>query len=201
MKNTKSIVNFLFEVGMLSKTPRSGFYFLGSGQQSVAEHTNRTVYIGYVLALMNGKADTAKVMKMCLLHDLVEARTSDLNYVHQKYAVADEYKALEDLVKTLPFGTDIEGTLIEYSKRESIEALLSKDADNLEWILSLKEETDTGNSRAENWIPSAIKRLKTNEAKELAKVIMQTDSDEWWFADKDDEWWVSRNKKVKAKRL
>ena len=63
---TRNIVNFLFEVGMLSKTPRSGFYFLGSGQQSVAEHTNRTVYIGYVLALMNGKADAAKVMKMCL---------------------------------------------------------------------------------------------------------------------------------------
>ncbi len=199
--STKDIVNFLFEVGMLSKTPRSGFHFLGSGTQSVAEHTNRSVYVGYVLAILNKKADASKVMKMCLLHDLVEARTSDLNYVHQKYAVADEYKALDDLVNTLPFGKDIEDTLIEYSKRQSIEALLAKDADNLEWILSLKEETDTGNSRAESWIPSAVKRLMTSEAKELAKVILKTDSDEWWFADKDDEWWVSRNKKVKAKRL
>lgn len=200
-KQTKNIVNFLFEVGMLSKTPRSGFHFLGSGQQSVAEHTNRTVYIGYVLSIMNGAADNAKVMKMCLLHDLIEARTSDLNYVHQKYAEADEYKALEDLVNTLPFGKDIESTLLEYSERKSIESTLAKDADNLEWILSLKEETDTGNTRAQDWIPSAVKRLKTTEAKELAKTIIKTNSDEWWFANKEDEWWINRSKKATKKRI
>jgi len=32
---------FLYEVGMLQRTPRSGFAFLGSGKQSVAEHTYR----------------------------------------------------------------------------------------------------------------------------------------------------------------
>jgi putative hydrolase of HD superfamily len=38
MKNDRleKIVDFLFEVGMLAKTPRSGFFFLGSGEQSVA---------------------------------------------------------------------------------------------------------------------------------------------------------------------
>ena len=40
-----SIVDFLFEVGILAKTPRSGFHFLGSGEQSVAEHINRVSYI------------------------------------------------------------------------------------------------------------------------------------------------------------
>jgi len=33
-----SIADFLFEVGMLSRTPRSGYQFLGSGRESVAEH-------------------------------------------------------------------------------------------------------------------------------------------------------------------
>ena len=36
MKKTdsqKNIANFLFEAGMLAKTPRSGFHFLGSGKQ------------------------------------------------------------------------------------------------------------------------------------------------------------------------
>jgi len=32
----KDIANFLFEVGMLQKTPRSGYQFLGSGCESVA---------------------------------------------------------------------------------------------------------------------------------------------------------------------
>ncbi len=200
-KNRKNVVNFLFEVGMMSKTPRSGFHFLGSGEQSIAEHTNRTIYIGYTLALLDGKADTAKVMKMCMLHDLVEVRTSDLNYIHQKYVEADEYKALEDLVNSLPFGKDVKETLIEYSERKSIEAKIAKDADNLDWILSLKEEMDIGNSRAKQWMLIAIKRLKTKDAKEIAQNIIKTNSDEWWFSNKDDEWWVSRSKKAIKKRL
>ena len=52
MSNLKNIADFLFEVGMLAKTPRSGFFFLGSGQQSVSEHTTRTIYIGYTLAML-----------------------------------------------------------------------------------------------------------------------------------------------------
>ena len=53
----KDIVNFLFEVGILSKTPRSGFHFLGSGKQSVSEHINRTVFIGYTLSMMEKEVD------------------------------------------------------------------------------------------------------------------------------------------------
>lgn len=198
----KAVANFLFEVGILAKTPRSGFYFLGSGEQSVAEHINRTVYIGFVLASLSEKADMAKVLKMCLFHDLAEARTSDLNYVHQKYAASDEESAVTDLTNTIPFGEDMLTTLKEFQKRESIEAILAKDADNLEWILSLREEEDTGNKRAATWIPSAVKRLKTDIAKELAQSILHTKSDEWWFSDKDDDWWVNRaqKKNITSKR-
>jgi len=62
-KDIKPIINFLFEVGILSKTPRSGFHFLGSGEQSVAEHVHRTLYAGYVLATLEGSVDMGKVMK------------------------------------------------------------------------------------------------------------------------------------------
>lgn len=200
-RDIKPIVDFLFEVGILSKTPRSGFHFLGSGEQSVAEHINRVVYVGYVLSIMEGKVDTAKVLKMCLFHDLAEARTSDLNYVHQKYTESDEHKAIADLAKTLEFGDDIIKTLSEIAERKSKEALLAKDADQLEWILSLKEETDIGNSRAETWIPSAVKRLKTKSAQVLAKKIIKTNSDDWWFADKKDSWWVNRDAEKLKKRF
>jgi hypothetical protein len=44
----KQIANFLFEVGILDKTPRSGFHFLGTGNQTVAEHVNRVCFIGYI---------------------------------------------------------------------------------------------------------------------------------------------------------
>jgi len=56
----KEFVNFLFEVGMLKKTPRTGYQFLGSGQESVAEHSFRTVLIGYLLSHQEPKADAMK---------------------------------------------------------------------------------------------------------------------------------------------
>lgn len=194
-KETLNIVNFLYELGILAKTPRSGFHFLGSGQQSVSEHLFRCILIGYTLARMNKKADVLRVVKMCMFHDLAEARTSDLNYVHQKYANTNEAQASLDLTSTLPFGDDIQETLAEYHERKTIESLLAKDADNLEWILSLRETEDIGNTRAGTWIPSSIKRLKTSEACELGKMILKTQSDAWWFSDKDDEWWVNRKRK------
>ena len=191
----QDLVNFLFESGMLQKTPRSGFFFLGSGEQSVAEHTHRVVIIGYSLAMLDGTVDTLKILKMCLLHDFPEARTSDLNYVHQKYAKAEEQKAIDDLVRTLPFGPDIKNILTEYEERKTPESLYAKDADQLELILSLKEQMDIGNNRAKTWIPSGLKRFKTDIAKELAEKIIAMDSDMWWFSHKDDGSWVNRDGK------
>src|SRR3989338_5359660 len=188
----KNVVNFLFEVGILAKTPRSGFYFLGSGEQSVAEHTNRTVFIGYALATMEGDVDVAKVIKMCLFHDLPESRTSDLNYVHQKYAKAMPEKVLQDLSKVLPFGKDIKETVQEYEDRDSSEAIIAKDSDNLEWVLSMKEQVDTGNSRAKVWMKNSIKRLRTDSAKALAKQLLKMDSEEWFTDDVSE---VAKKKK------
>jgi putative hydrolase of HD superfamily len=194
-KDKKQIANFFYETGILAKTPRSGFHFLGSGQQSVAEHINRVVFIGYSLALSVEKVNLAKVLQMCLLHDLHEGRTSDLNYVHQKYTKTQESKAVGDLVKAIPFGKQFKKILKEYLERKTIEARLAKDADRLEWIISLKEQLDTGNTKAKEWLPSAIKRLDTKVAKELAAEIMKINSDDWWFEDKSDSWWVNRDKK------
>ena len=200
MENNKtnkidSIVDFLFEAGTLAKTPRSWSFFLGSGEQSIAEHMNRTTYIGFALVQMAGDVDISKVLQMCMFHDFAEARTSDLNYVHQKYVKSDEHKALSDLISKVPFGDKIKVIMEEYEERKSKESLIAKDADILEFLLSLKEQVDIGNERARTWIPSAVKRLKTEEGKILAEKIIKTDSDNWWFGDKEDIWWVTRNKK------
>lgn len=193
----KKIANFLFEVGILARTPRSGFHFLGTGDQSVAEHINRVSYIGYMLALMDGTVDISKVLQMCLLHDISETRISDLNYVHQKYVDRKEHQAHKDITDSIPFGEKMFALIEEYEARKSPESILVKDADNLEWILALKAELDTGNIRALSWIKPAIKRLKTKLAQDLAKEIMDTDSNDWWFDEKSQKskWWINRDKK------
>ena len=193
-KNLKLIANFIFEAGMLAKTPRSGFSFLGSGSQSVAEHTNRTVYIGIMLSeLIKKKINKEKVIMMCLFHDFAETRVSDLNYVHQKYVRKDEDKAIKDATENLPGRERILKTVKEYNEGRTIESKIVKDADQLELLAFLKEQIDIGNSQAEEWIPYLLKRLKTYEAKVLAEAIMETKFSDWWFQ-KEDSWWVERDK-------
>ena len=185
-----AIANFLFEVGMLKRTPRTGLQFLGSGEESVAEHVFRVVFIGYSLARMEQDVDELKVLKMCFLHDLPEARIGDLNYVNKKYVTADETKAIRDLAETIPFGGDIEQIIEEFNRAETREAQLANDADQLELILMLKEYKDLGNKYADEWISFALKRLRTEKAQALAHAIIDTDSTSWWFKDKGD-WWIN----------
>lgn len=186
----KNIANFLFEAGMLKRTPRSGFQFLGTGAESVAEHIFRTTYIGYALGRLANNINVERLIKMCLFHDLPEARTGDLNYVNKKYVKADEIKAIKDLAGTLPFGKEIEDLVWEYKEGVTAEAKLARDADQLEMILALKEYKDLGNKYADEWLQFSLRRLQTNGAKELAGVILETDSSLWWFSDKGD-WWVT----------
>jgi len=192
-KDVKSIANFIYEAGILNKTPRSGLWLLGSGQQSVAEHLLRCAYIGYSLCYMTPEADREKVVMMCLFHDLGEARTSDLNYLHQKYGRLAESRAINDLSRELPFGREIKKFYdeVESKSKRSLEAILAKDADNLEWLATMREEAAKGNIKANEWAKIAGKRLKTPAGKAVGEVMMSTHPDAWWFNAKD-AWWVDR---------
>jgi putative hydrolases of HD superfamily len=190
----ENLVNFIFEVGMLQKTPRTGFQFLGSGCESVAEHILRTIFIGYTLCKLEKEADELKVMKMCLVHDLPEARTGDMNYVNKKYVTVNEAKAVDELTSTLFFGDDIKAAINEFNERKTRESLIAHDADQLALIYQLKEYGDLGNKYSKEWIGFAKKRLSTDTAKRMVETIIKTDSSQWWFKDKSD-WWVNGSSK------
>jgi Predicted hydrolases of HD superfamily len=183
------LTDFLFEAGMLKKTPRSGYQFLGTGSENVAEHSFRTAIIGYILAKEAG-ADIARTTMLCLFHDLPEARTGDFNYVNRMYNRTDPKLALEHAT----FGTGLTDELIdmlsELEMEESQEAKLAHDADQIDLILNLKEELDLGNKYAAKWIEGSLGRLVTDEGKALAKTITETDHTDWWYSGPDPKWWV-----------
>lgn len=188
--NLRRIADLLFEVGMLKRTPRTGYRFLGTGAESVAEHLFSTGFIGYVLAQLDGGVDVFKVVKMCLFHDLPEARTGDQNYVYKKYVQVDEERAAEDLAAGLPFADDVKGLIAEFNAHKTHEAFLSHDADQLALLLQLKEHKDLGNRYADEWLRNNAKRLQTDVAKRLAEAILQTDLSAWWFKEEDEDWWI-----------
>ena len=177
----KDIANLLFEARMLKEIPRSGYHFLGAGKESVAEHVYMTTFIAYALAQSDPDADALKLVSMCLIHDLPEARIGDLNYVQKKYVEPYEEKAIGDTTRTLPFGDSITGLLAEFNAGESHEARLAKDADQISFILDLKALADTGYSTPGKWLPIIMSRLKTDAGKKLAKTITETEWDEWWL--------------------
>lgn len=177
----KSIVDLFHEIGMLAQTQRSGYAFVGTGKQSVAEHSHRMTLIAYALAkLSRDPIDLTKLLMICLLHDLPETRTGDLNNINKRYVKADETKVIEELKTQSPIGPDIAKYLQEYNDNTSVEAHLAHDADKLEMLLVLKELHDVGNPRCMEWFDRVSGRLESATAKELAKIIRDRPSDSWW---------------------
>jgi len=175
---------------MLKKTPRSGYQFLGHGAESVAEHCFRTAVLGFVLSGLTPGADRSRVVYMCLFHDLPEARTGDHNYVNKQYTSVDEARATADAAANVPCGPEIEALLSEFRARETLEARLANDADQLDLAVELKEKQDLGNRYAAEWLIFARKRIKTQIGQDLFQAITGTDWANWWFDRDQEHLWV-----------
>lgn len=192
------LADFLFETGMLRKTPRSGYQFLGSGQENVAEHSFRTTVIAHVLATLAG-ADMQRCLGMALFHDLHEARIGDFNYVNRIYNERNTTLAMEHALE----GTGLDQIMDwwrELEADQSLESHLVHDADQLDLILNLKQEQDLGNPYASKWLACAMPRLRTRTALQLADVVMRTDHTNWWFSRPEPSWWCRGNAPVDAEQ-
>jgi putative hydrolase of HD superfamily len=182
------IAEFLFEAMLLKRVHRTGYQFLGPGKESVAEHTFGVMCIAWTLARMEPEANPGRLLAMCLIHDLPEARMGDLNTVQKKYVAADEAKAVAHMTRGLPFGPDIRALLDEFNACETIEARLARDADQLAFLLDLKSLSDMGYTAPDKWSAHVKTRLQTAAGIKLSKSIAKTEWDSWWlklFIDSD----------------
>lgn len=193
----RSIVNFFFEIGTMRKLPRMHRQTLLSDDTSdtIASHSYRVAVIAWFLAKIEN-ADLYKTLAMGLFHDIVEVRTGDHNWIHKKYVKSYESEVLEDQLGSLPF-PDLKELMDEYEKRESKEAIITKQADLLDQILLLREYEWQGNKEAQIWLygkgsnkgNASLKLLTLPSAIELGKKIYEVDPSEWW-----DNLWTSKNR-------
>lgn len=175
------IADLLFEAKMLKEIPRSGYHFLGAGKESVAEHSFMTTFIAYVMGQTTPEADRERLAAMCLIHDLPEARTGDLNYVQKRYVEKDEERAVADAVRGLPFGEAFAGLMAEFNAGETLEARLAHDADQLSFVLDLKALSDVGYRPPEKWLAHIVRRLKTDTGRRMCDAILSAEWDGWWL--------------------
>lgn len=182
-KKDNNLVKFFFEVGSLRKVARAHRQTLLTNDltDNISTHSYRVAFIGYVLAKLE-KVNSAKVLLMCLTHDLPEARSNDQNWVHKKYVKVFEGEIIKDQFSGLPGEHELLQLANEYSERKTKEAKLAKDADLLDQILLLREYEWDGNKEASLWLKSKEqeKRLFSKSAKKLAKDIYTQKPSSWW---------------------
>ncbi len=140
------IIDFLWEAMILKRTPRTGWQRRGvSHVESVAEHSFGTALVALVLteALRKGSGealDREKVLLMALLHDLAEARLTDLPMsalclIPEEVKSQAEAIALADLLNPLSSAEELKGLWQEFEDRTSPEGQLVRDADKLEMMV------------------------------------------------------------------
>jgi putative hydrolase of HD superfamily len=134
----EALVDFLRRAERLKDTVRSG-YTSGGRRESVADHTWRLCLMAIVLQHRFPDVDAARLIKICVVHDLGEALHGDIPAPEQAAGgkAADERRDLVELLAPLPdfLGDEIVGLWDEYEAASSPEARLAKALDKLETLL------------------------------------------------------------------
>ncbi|VVB98077.1 HD domain protein [uncultured archaeon] len=163
--------DFVFQLGNLKRTPRSGWLSIGiKGCESVAEHSFRTAILAYIIAKKEGFDEECckSAALLGLMHDAHESRVGDLHKLAKQYARMDEKKAMRDSA----------GPLAGYAHATNPKiAQVVKDADLLEMFFQAKEYMDEGNRYAKEWL--APQKLKTKSARKLYAEMKARDSRAW----------------------
>jgi putative hydrolase of HD superfamily len=196
MKNVKNNINFLYEVGTLRNIPRAWQQVLTGRVQNISEHVFRVAITAWMIAVAE-KANTEKVIKMALIHDIAESRTGDIAFMHRDYVVRHEELAAQHIFQDTELEEESKKLLEEYEKRESLEAKIVKDADNLDVDLELRELGRIGDTAAlqmqkEHRPTVRAKKLYTKTAKMMWDEIKRTGPNDWHQ--------VLTNKWVKSKK-
>jgi putative hydrolases of HD superfamily len=135
----EKVLTFLRAAERLKTVMRSGWTSEGQ-QESVAEHTWRLCLMAMLLYNRTPGIDLARLLKMCLIHDLGEAIGGDVPAPAQQ---ADKSKAGQersDLLQLIaPLPANLRSEIVElwddYEAAGSPEAKVAKGLDKLETIL------------------------------------------------------------------
>lgn len=176
-------VNFLFEIGTIRYIDRMWRRFLNKDFANLAEHHFRMFWIAMVIASHEGNVDTGKIAKMVMVHDIVESRTGDVEYITRQYVERKEELGIEDMLKGTSLKKEFFKIWQEYQIRESAESKIVKDADNLDVDMELAEQAVQGHDLRDLWTGLREKNVKpilfTATAKAMFEQIQDTNPHDW----------------------
>jgi putative hydrolases of HD superfamily len=176
------IAAFAYEMGVLKRTRRSGWWHAGvRDPESVAEHSLRVAQLAALIAAEEG-ADPAWSAYLGLWHDSQETRTGDLPHSARPYLRSPPNQAITaDQVADLPPASarTVSDAVQEFEAQQSPESRCAKDADKLECLLQAVEYQDAGYQRVQAWIDSSRAELTTGTAARIADAALRTSTLAW----------------------
>lgn len=176
-------IDFIYEIGTLRYIQRTWRQFLNPDFQNLAEHLFRVIWIALVLAEREKVANKEKIMKLALVHDIAESRTGDVNYLQRQYVERLEEKGITDMLTSTSLEAEFMALWHEYEKKESIEAKIVKDADNLDVDFELMEQRARGHDLTDRWTNGrrqvAETKLYTKSAKAMWDALMHSHPHDW----------------------
>lgn len=156
---------------------------MNSDFANVSEHIFRVAWIALILAKRENVENTDKLLKMALVHDITESRTGDVNYISRQYTERKEHNAIRDILKDTSLEKEFIELWEECEKRETIEAKIIKDADNLDVDFELKEQSARGGvldkTLEEIREHVGVNKLYTETAKKIYQSLKSSDPHDW----------------------
>ncbi|NJE77351.1 HD family hydrolase [Thermococcus sp. ES12] len=145
------LLDLLIEAGNLKKLPRTGWLLRGvPNPESIADHSYRvaliTLFLADELKASGVEIDVERALKIALIHDLAEARVTDIPLSAQYYldkGKAEKKAAMELFIKT-PNPREYFRLWREYEEGLSREGRLVKFADRLEMLIQAYEYERAG---------------------------------------------------------
>ena len=164
-KERPGLVTLLLETAMLKWIVRSGWRMRGvADPESVAEHSYGVAFVALAMAdAMRDDAggtavDLGRLLSIALLHDLTEARLTDLPASAVRLLGGEakreaEETALQTLLEPLPSRELLEGLWFEFEDASSPEGRLVRDADKVEMMVQcLRYELAGSRGLEEFWL-------------------------------------------------
>ena len=172
------ILDFFNTAINLKKIPRQGWIDKLSidKSESVADHTFSMAIIGMIFSDLENH-NTEKILKMILLHDLVESITGDMTpeQISKKEKTTLENNMMEKILIDLPPALQKQYNMLldEYQSNNSNEAKIVHQIDKLEMVLQAKIYSNEGHSKEklDAFFNSARNEIKDPKLLELFREI------------------------------
>lgn len=176
------IAAFVFEMGILKRLRRAGWWHVGvRDPESVAEHSLRVAQLASVIAAQEG-ADPSHAAHLAIWHDSQETRTGDIPHTAKPYMSSVDNEAVTgDQVAKMPesIRKTVQQAVAEYEAQVTAEARCARDADKLECLFQAVEYRAAGYTMVQGWIDSSRAALKTVTAQRIGEAAIATSPLAW----------------------